>query len=57
MDKSGNLTEYRRHLINKIGLDRVEWLEGPHDSPRYTESDLRAIRDKYRKMVKNHATL
>jgi len=27
---SGNLLQYRKKLIKKIGLELVEWLEGPH---------------------------
>jgi hypothetical protein len=40
--------EYRERLIQKIGLSRVEALEGPHQMPRLTADDLKAIRDHYR---------
>ncbi len=49
---SGNLVLYRVNLINKIGLDRVEWLEGPHEPLKLTVPDIKAIRDKYRALAK-----
>ena len=45
---SGNLLNYRVRLISKIGLNRVEWLEGPHEPSKPTIEDLKAIRDEYR---------
>ncbi|MFG5862732.1 recombination protein NinG [Metapseudomonas sp. CR1201] len=49
---SGNLTHYRINLIQKIGLERVEWLEGPHDPKRFTIDELKAIKAKYRALVR-----
>ena len=49
---SGNLVLYRVNLIAKIGLERVEWLEGPHQPRKLTIPDLIAIRDEYRSKVK-----
>lgn len=48
MGKSGNLLGYRPRLIEKIGLEAVEWLEGPHEPRRYTIQDLKAITAEYR---------
>ena len=45
---SGNLTNYRINLINKIGLDKVEFLEGPHPITKYTIEEIKAIKAKYR---------
>lgn len=42
--KSGNLIEYRIELVKRIGADKVEWLEGPHEPKRYTIEDLKAIK-------------
>ena len=39
---------YRVNLIERIGLDRVEWLEGPHAPLKMTAEALRALRDEYR---------
>ena len=38
---SGNLINYRPRLINKIGLDNAEWLEGPHEAKKYTIDELK----------------
>ena len=43
--------EYRVNLIDRIGLERVEWLEGPHEMPNWTHDDLRKIRDEHRAMA------
>lgn len=50
--KSGNLSEYRSNLLKKIGLDRVEWLEGPHDPVKYTIEDLQDMLAKYQSLNK-----
>lgn len=39
---------YRERLIAKIGLERVEWLEGPHQPRHYTIKDLQALTAHYR---------
>lgn len=49
---SGNLTAYRPALIAKIGMDRVEWLEGPHEQKRYRREDYQAIEDEYKTKLK-----
>ena len=49
---SGNLVLYRVNLIERIGLHRVEWLEGPHSPLKLSIDDLRAIRDTYRAKAK-----
>lgn len=45
---SGNMENYRLNLINKIGLDKVEWLEGPHEPKKYTCVELKEIELKYK---------
>ena len=43
-----HLVGYRKNLINKIGLKRVEYLEAhSHDSKRYTAEELQEIKSKY----------
>ena len=49
---AGNAVLYRIGLINRIGADAVEWLEGPHELPKWTADDYRAIRDTYRQKLK-----
>lgn len=46
--KSGNVVEYRISLVKRIGVDEVEWLEGPHEPKRYSIEDLKAIKAEYR---------
>ena len=44
--------KYRENLIQKIGLTKVEWLEGPHDAKHYTIDDLKGITAKYKAKCK-----
>ena len=46
--KSGNIENYRINLINKIGAESVEWLEGPHEPKKYTCEELKEIELKYK---------
>lgn len=48
---SGNLIMYRVGLIARIGLERVEALEGPHPQAKRTIEGLKETRDRYRKLV------
>jgi len=50
---SGNLVNYRINLITKLGIDRVERLEGPHDAKKYSIEELKAIKYKYKKKLKD----
>ena len=51
--KSGNLIEYRINLIDKIGKDKVEYLEeNRHITKIYSRSELIAITEKYKKLLK-----
>lgn len=45
---SGNQVNFRKGLIERIGIAAVEWLEGPHDPKKYTIDELRDLRDHYR---------
>lgn len=52
MGKSGNLLGYRPGLIKKIGIESVEWLEGPHEPKKYTVDNLKALTAHYRALTK-----
>ena len=39
---------YRIKLIERIGIERVEWLEGPHEAKKYTIEQLKQIKADYR---------
>ena len=45
---SGNAVEYRIRLLHRIGIDKVEWLEGPHPVRKYTVDEIKAIKADYR---------
>lgn len=49
---SGNIENYRINLIKKIGLDKVEWLEGPHELRKYTCEELKEIELHYKDKLK-----
>jgi hypothetical protein len=50
---SGNQVEYRKRLIDKIGVERVEWLEeNGATERRYTKEELREIMLTYKKKIK-----
>lgn len=49
---SGNIVEYRKRLIIKIGADKLDWLEGPHEAKKYTIDDLKEIKRKYAKLAR-----
>ena len=51
--KSGNVVEYRISLVKRIGVDKVEWLEGPHEPKRYDIEDLKAIKAEYRARLRD----
>ena len=52
----GNVIEYRRRLIERIGLNEVEKLEADSEPRKYTRDDLielaKTYRDKARKLLK-----
>jgi hypothetical protein len=52
LHKSANLSEYRPRLIAKIGIERVEWLEGPHEAARYTREDCQRIEAEHKSKLK-----
>jgi hypothetical protein len=45
---SGNAVEYRIRLVQRIGADKVAWLEGPHEPRKYTVEEIKTIKSEYR---------
>lgn len=45
--------QYRVNLIQRIGLEKVEWLEGPYEAKRYRVEELIGLRDHYRAKIKH----
>jgi len=44
--------EYRERLIQKIGIENVEWLEGPHKAQNLIIEDVKEIKQYYREQLK-----
>ena len=44
---------YRKNLIEKIGIDNVNWLEGPHEPKKYTCAELKEIELLYKQKKKD----
>ncbi len=51
-NKSGNQIEYRKNLLHKIGQERLDWLEGPHDLPRWRKEDYLRIEAEHKQLLK-----
>jgi hypothetical protein len=49
---SGNLINYRIGLIKKIGLEKVEWIEGPHEIQKLNIEQIKEIKATYQKKLK-----
>jgi hypothetical protein len=49
---SGNLIKYRAKLIKKIGIERVEWIEGSHEPKKYTLAEIKEMKAFYRAEVR-----
>lgn len=49
---SGNLINYRVNLIKKIGIEKVEWLEGNHSAKHYQISEIIELKTHYRKLCR-----
>ena len=49
---SGNLINYRISLLQRIGEEKVAWLEGPHEPKKYTVDELKALTAHYRALTK-----
>ncbi|CAI8803767.1 recombination protein NinG [Pseudomonas zeae] len=45
---SGNLVNYRLSLLQLIGPEKVDWLEGPHLASKHTVEEIKTIKAEYR---------
>jgi hypothetical protein len=50
--KHGDAINYRLGLIQRIGLDRVEWLEGKHPPAKWTIEELKALKTEFKLKLK-----
>ena len=46
--KSGDIVNYRIELVKRVGVESVDWLEGPHEPKKYTIEELKAMTADYR---------
>lgn len=47
-DLAGNVVEYRKGLVRRIGAEAVEALEADQSTRKYSAVELKALRDEYR---------
>ena len=52
VDKSGNLLNYRKALVDRIGIEKVEWLEGPHELPHWKKGDYQRIEAEHKQLLR-----
>lgn len=48
----GNILAYRNGLVQRYGLEYVEWLESKHDAKHYSIDDLKNIKKVYKQKIK-----
>jgi hypothetical protein len=49
---SGNAVEYRIRLVQRIGAEKVAWIEGPHPARKYTVEEINGIKAYYRALTR-----
>jgi len=49
---SGNLALYRARLLEKIGLERLQAIEGHQEPKQYRVEDLKAIQTTYKAKIR-----
>lgn len=50
--KSGNLIAYRKTLIERLGIDVVEWLDSNHEVKRWSLDELKEVHRHYTQKLK-----
>ena len=49
---SGNAVLFRKALLVKIGLEQLDWLEGPHQTRHYSVDDFKDVKTIYATKIK-----
>jgi hypothetical protein len=54
VSKSGNQLEYRKALAERpdVGIEVVEWLQGPHEFHRWRKEDYQRIEKEHKQLLK-----
>lgn len=50
--RSGHIVRYRINLVKKIGQERLDWLEGPHELQKLTIEDITHVKSVYKAKLK-----
>jgi hypothetical protein len=53
---SGNIVEYRKHLLEKVGAEKLAWIEGPHPQKHYSIPELKQLIAHYKMKCKELLT-
>lgn len=53
VNNSGQSIRYRQALVNLYGEEKVLWLEGPHEMPRYRIDDYKRIYEEFKQKIKD----
>ena len=53
----GNLIEYRKNLITKLGIKKVEWLEGSHEPLKLSIPEIKELKEFYKHKIKDESRL
>lgn len=51
--RHGNLIEYRKGLVNRIGIEQIELLEGPQEPKHYSIPELIELKVIYKEKIKS----
>lgn len=54
-DLSGNTVEYRKRLIERIGIDKVEKIESDNEQKKYTREYLERLTKIFRRKARNES--
>ena len=52
INRSGNIVDYRIGLVSRIGQERVDFIEGPHEAKHYSLDEIIEIKETYRRKLK-----
>jgi hypothetical protein len=52
-DFHGNILEYRKRLLVKIGIEKLDWLESDHEPKKYSIEEIKEMIKDYRLKLKD----
>ena len=51
-NKSGNVVEQRKGIVDRYGQERLDWLDGPHEARHYTIEELAEMRKEFNRIAR-----